>query len=186
MATDNNSANVSVGKPKVGGAVYWAPAGTTLPTDASTALPSAFLNVGFVSDSGVSIGASTESNSHKAWGGTEVANDVTGYSETTAFEMLEVSANAMKLAFGPDQVTASGESVTAVKHSIEAFLTESVLVVETLVNSSRIRRSVVGRAKLIERGEINYNDGDLVKYPVTFANLDNGGVTSVDYYAEVA
>lgn len=185
MATENNSANVSVGKPKVGGAVYWAPIGTKVPTDASTALDAAFLNVGFISDAGVKIGTSTESSSHKAWGGTEVANDVTGFSETTSFEMIEASANAMKLAFGADQVTSTGEAVSAVKHSIDAFLTESVLVVETLVNASRVRRSVVARAKLIERGEISYTDGDLVKYPVTFANLDNGGTTSVDYYAEV-
>ena len=38
----NNKANVTTGKPKVGGAVFRAPVGTTLPTDASTALNSAF------------------------------------------------------------------------------------------------------------------------------------------------
>ena len=33
-----NVENVTTGKPKVGGAVYRAPVGTTLPTDATTAL----------------------------------------------------------------------------------------------------------------------------------------------------
>lgn len=186
MATANNSANVSVGKPKAGGAVYWAPIGTTVPTDASTALDAAFLNVGFVSDAGVTISTSVESSSHKAWGGVEVANDVTGFSETTSFEMLEKSVNAMKLAFGAAAVTATGEEVTAVKHTVEAFKTEAVLVVETLINSTEIRRTVVARAKLIERGDVTYSDGDLVMYPVTFANLDADGAASVDYYAKVA
>ena len=40
------SANVSVGKPKIAGAVYVAPLGTTLPTDAVTALATAFKGLG--------------------------------------------------------------------------------------------------------------------------------------------
>ena len=36
MAT--TATNVTVGKPKVGGAVHWAPLGTTLPTSATAAL----------------------------------------------------------------------------------------------------------------------------------------------------
>lgn len=186
MATANNSANVSVGKPKASGGVYWAPIGTALPTDASTALSDAFLNVGFVSDGGVTLSSSTESSSQKAWGGTEVANSVTAYEETTSFEMIEKSVNALKLAFGATNVTASGETVSAVRHTIDAFTTEAVLVVETLVNATEIRRTVVPRAKLIERGDVTFKDDELVKYPVTFANLDADGMTSVDYYAAVA
>ena len=186
MATPNNAANVSVGKPMASGAVFWAPVGTALPTDASTALPEAYLNVGFVSEDGVTVSASVDSSSHKAWGGVEVANDVTSFSETVAFEMIEKSANALKLAFGADNVTASGESVTAVRHNIDAFKTEAVLVVETLVGVNEVRRTVVPRAKLIERGDIAYKDDELVKYAVTFAALEVDGNNVVDYYAKVA
>ena len=38
----SNAQNVTVGKPKVGGAVFRAPLGTELPTDATTALNEAF------------------------------------------------------------------------------------------------------------------------------------------------
>ena len=43
MPTGNNSvSNVTAGKPKVGGSLFRAPAGTDLPDDATTALDTAF------------------------------------------------------------------------------------------------------------------------------------------------
>ena len=49
----HNASNVSVGKPRVAGAVFRAPLGTALPTDASTQLAEAYKDMGFVSDDGV-------------------------------------------------------------------------------------------------------------------------------------
>lgn len=58
----NNKDNVSTGKPKVGGAVFTAITGSTLPTDATTALDAAFKSLGYCSEDGVtnSSGISTE------------------------------------------------------------------------------------------------------------------------------
>ena len=46
----NTATNVSTGKPNISGAVYVAPMGTTLPTDATTALDEAFTCLGDVSE----------------------------------------------------------------------------------------------------------------------------------------
>ena len=53
MSASVNSANVTAGKPKITGAVYRAPLGTTLPTDATTDLAEAFKNMGYGSEDGL-------------------------------------------------------------------------------------------------------------------------------------
>ena len=54
MAT-MNAAEVGAGSAKVTGAIWVAPKGTTLPTDATTALAGTYKLLGFTSDAGVTI-----------------------------------------------------------------------------------------------------------------------------------
>ena len=48
-----NAANVSVGKPMVIGGLYAAPTSTPTPSDATSALNEAFVNLGYLSDDGI-------------------------------------------------------------------------------------------------------------------------------------
>ena len=102
----NNSALTSAGKPKVGGAIYRAPLGTTLPTDASTALASAFTCIGYISDDGLVEGNSVESEVIKAWGGDPVLTIMTSFENTFKFSMLGImDPDALKVIYGDTNVT---------------------------------------------------------------------------------
>ena len=61
----NTVSNVGVGKPKVGGAVFVAPKGTALPTSASEELNEAYKCLGYISEDGITVSESRESEALK-------------------------------------------------------------------------------------------------------------------------
>ena len=99
-------ANVSAAKPKVGGAIYKAPIGTTLPTNATAELDPAFVSLGYMSDAGLKRAINLSTNPIKAWGGDTIANPQTDKSEQFTFEAAEVlNPEVQKLVNGDSNVS---------------------------------------------------------------------------------
>jgi len=57
---------VTSAKPKIGGAIYSAPLGTALPTDATTELNTAFKALGYISEDGL-VNENTASTENLKW-----------------------------------------------------------------------------------------------------------------------
>src|SRR5690554_1241092 len=129
----SNSANVTAAKPKVGGAVYVAPVGTTLPTDAITALDAAFESLGYISEDGLTNANSPESEEIKAWGGDTVAVVQTGKVDTFTYTLIEATnVDVLKEVYGQDNVTGTLETGIEIKAN-SAELEEHCLVIDMIL-----------------------------------------------------
>ncbi len=84
-----SKANVIAGKPKVGGAVFRAPLGTALPTDATTPLPEAFVELGYVSSDGWTRLINKSYEAIAAWGGDEVSKSRAEHSVGFSLSLIE-------------------------------------------------------------------------------------------------
>lgn len=181
--------NVSFGKPNADGAVYVAPAGTALPDDATTDLPAAFKNLGFVHEDGLVNGTETDTESAMAWGGTKVLEEQTNFGENFTFSLIETNPETLKFYYGDEKVTVDEVSGAIEIHQSATPLTEKVLVFEIAMTGNRVKRIVVPRAKMADRsGEITYVDGEPIAYPINVTALPNGTAqtTHSEYIAVVA
>lgn len=180
-STTNDSTMVSLGKFKVGGYAYWAPAGTTLPTGSATALPSAYKLLGYLSEDGLTNTTDTDTTEIKDANGTTVMKVITSYAESYQFALLEVlRAEAAKMRYNSDAVTGTDKSMT-IKHQMpsdEGF----VLVFEIAMSGNVKDRLVIGNGTRAEFGDRQVHAGDAQVYDITVSANDMGnGVTAIEY-----
>lgn len=184
----NDAQNVSFGKPKASGALFYAPLGTTLPTNATDALDAAFKNLGYISEDGLVNGIETDTESIKEWGGAEVLAGQTSFAEMITFAMLEVNANSMKMYYGADNVELDGDGNVEHIAVNSAELPEVAFVAEIVLTGGRVKRIVVERGKMADRsGEITHVNNEAITYPVQLKCMPDGdGNTHHEYFALVA
>ena len=179
---DNNAKMVTVGKPKIGGSVYRAPIGTSLPTDATTALNSAFKCLGYVSADGVKNNNSPESEQIKAWGGDIVLTVMTNRPDVFGMKLIEaMNTDVLKTVYGSANVT--GDLADGIAVSVNSADSESAsYVVEMIYNNSAVKRIVIPDAKVSEIAEITYANGEVVGYDIKLACVpDSAGNTHYEY-----
>lgn len=150
--------------PADGAAVYAAPLGTALPTTATASLNVAFVDLGWVSEDGVTNSIQRNVTRHKAWGGETVKTTQDDYTETVKFALLESSANVLQVVYGADNVTESGDTI-AVEHS-SLQLTRQSFVID-FVDGDRAGRIVIREGLVTEIGDIKYSHKDMSMYDLT-------------------
>ena len=177
-----NAKNVTAAKPKVGGAIWCAPLGTALPTDAKSDLDPEFKSLGYISKDGLTNANSPSNENTAAWGGDTVHTYQTEKPDTFQFQLIEaLNAEVLKAVYRDDNVTGDLETGLTVKANAKEQQ-DACWVVETILNGDTVKRVVVPCAKITEIEDIVYKDDEALGYGVTIsATPDSAGNTHYEY-----
>lgn len=177
----NNVNNVSAGKPKVGGAIYAGPVGTTAPADATTVLAAGFKCLGYANEDGLSNNNAPSVDTVKAWGGDIVLTIQNEKTDEFSFTLIEVlSEDVLKTIYGSSNVTSATNTITV--SATNAELEAKAWVFEVVMRNGTMKRIYVPNATITSIGEVAYTDSDAVGYEITITAFpDANGVTHKEF-----
>lgn len=183
----NTASNVTAGKPAIAGSIFVAPKGTTLPTDATSALDSAFECLGYVSDAGLTNSTTLETTDIKAWGGDTVLNIQTSKDDKFKFTLLEI-LNKSVLSFVNGSTNVSGDISTGLTVTVNNKDVEEVAIaINMLLRDNTQKRIVIPDCKISEIGDVVYSDSEAVGYETTVTCMpDSEGNTHYEYLLKSA
>ena len=172
---------VTVGKPNLVGAVFRAPLGTTLPTNAKSTLSSDFKDLGYVSEDGVTNANSPETENIKAWGGEIVYTSQTEKKDEFVLTLISsLNEEVLKTIYGDGNVTVNEDNSIDVKATTDEAQ-EAIYVIDMILRNGALKRIVIPDGKITEVGDIVYKDDEVTGYETTFTCLPSGGVTHYEY-----
>lgn len=172
------AANVLVG---VTGSVLTAPTGTALPTTTGGALNAAFVDVGYISEDGISTTTNTDTNDIIAWQQGDVARRVmTTHDYQVGFMMIETNEQALKVYYNDFTHGLGATSGIVQVKGVQGYRGVWVL---NVVDGTNLIRIVLPDAQVTEREDVAYTSGDAIGYGITLTcYADTSGVKAYIYY----
>ena len=180
-STANNAENVSVGKGVAGGYMFVAPLGTALPTDNTTDLNAAFLNMGYLGDDGITFADSADTETFQDMNGDTIETSSGAVEKTFTVVLREIKKDTLAITRGTENVSDTAGMIKAYDKgpSSEAHS----VVFELLLKNGRKWRRVGEQVKLGELGDMTVVYSDLVGREITMS-VSLGSTTGsywVDY-----
>lgn len=165
MANDATNVRVGLGGSKV---YFDAASAGILPTDASTALPAEFLDVGHIGEDGFTYNEDLTTTTIVDSAGDIVREFVTEHNVTFEFTMLESKALVYQVYFGDTSATDSEVTLANYDGARGQWVIESI---DGLV----VSRFVLADAQISNKGSTPYTKDDAIGYQVTLTSYVSGG-----------
>ena len=181
------ASHVVSSKPAAGGAVWSAPAGTALPTDATTALSPDFVALGYISEDGVQENGSINVTTVKAYGGATVLAVEGGNDVTYVFTPIEYDNPVVQRELwgqGNVEVDEKGK-LKSVKVGDDPH-EQRVYVFEHVLSNGTIERDVLPAAQVTGIGTNTYSSTAALGPEVTLTPYPDGdGYKAYKHFAAV-
>lgn len=158
------------------GHIYVGALGSPEPDDVSSALDSAFAELGYATPDGVTIAPSVEQEDIMVWQSLmPVLSPITGITLEISFVLAQISRPTLELFFFGEEFTDDG-SIARLNINSNPGTQERCLVVEWTDSSEDAYRLVLPRAQMTNREELALTRSDSINLGLTFSALDDGGV----------
>lgn len=164
----NTASNVVVGKPKTSGGVYAGATSATLPTTPTAALNVSLSALGYITEDGVTVSTSFDTNVLRAWG-TDPIRVISSNDEVTAsWSFLETTLAVFKEYFGQSNASTTVNDTTVTVNATQ--MGERAFVFEVLDGTTAFR-IVLPKAVVTSKSDLTFNDTDAVSFGVTVTAL---------------
>lgn len=171
MADDINKEGASVFNVRSdGGIFYVAPKGTTMPTEAKTAMTSyaAFMSLGDIDEDGFTDSTDVkDGDSFKDINGDEVLATAGGKTRTVKVKFIEPTRlSVLKSYFGEGNVERTGADTT-IDADTKPDSTERCFVADEVLSNGVFQRTCIARGITMSYDDVSHSKGDLMAYGMT-------------------
>ena len=178
MAIDTSEIRVGIS-----GSVYVAPTGSTAPDDATTALDAAFVDLGALTEDGISLSPSRSVENIRAWQAAKAVRTVVTEDELQiGFSLMQWSDDTIALAFGGGTFSVANVTETKYVPPAAGTVDERSFVFEW-VDGSVNNRLYVPRGMVTEVSEIQVTKTSAVELALTVEVLGSSP-DDFEYYTD--
>lgn len=183
-----DNANILVGQSAGGsdgtGLIWFGATGTTAPTDATTALNAGFLNAGMISEDGITVSFSENSNQIRAYGTMAVQRTVVTEQEYTfSFRFLETNEVSVAV-YHRKALTAivPAGGTGAFSLTDGTYARQLYTAVVEVVDGSNKLRMYMPSVEVTNRGDFEISAGNPMGREVTLTAYPNSSGVAIQYF----
>lgn len=182
--------NIYAAEPLATGSCFVAPLGTAGPTDATSTLNAAYIDLGNIGEDGFTETAEKSTEDKKNFGGKLVKVLQTDYKHTFKFTLMEsLNADVLKAVYGESNVTITPANAS---HGLQVKITKNAKklphkswVIDTADSEFGARyRNYIPDGQITEVGDVQLVHTDVIAYEVTLTAFEDASGNHVYTYTD--